>query len=202
MELQELKQKWTMLNDRLSKSELYNKRVLMETIQGHNKTAYEQLSKQGIFNFLTTLFVPAFVVPLLHEKGIFRDTSFYLLEAICVLGVLMVVCRLFITSKLNVVEAPGKQLKALVNYKRCYVYESIIGTPLAAFGICFTLYLEHMTSPLGIFFVALFFFTGGIFFVALFFFTGLFCGWIGYRRHKSTMQEIERNIKELEGLSA
>ena len=66
MELQELKQKWTMLNDRLSKSELYNKRVLMETIQGHNKTAYEQLSKQGIFNFLTTLFVPAFVVPLGH----------------------------------------------------------------------------------------------------------------------------------------
>ena len=169
MELQELKQKWTMLNDRLSKSELYNKRVLMETIQGHNKTAYEQLSKQGIFNFLTTLFVPAFVVPLLHEKGIFHDTSFYLLEAICVLGVLMVVCRLF---------------------KRCYVYESIIGTPLAAFGICFTLYLEHMTSPLG------------IFFVALGFFTGLFCGWIGYRRHKSTMQEIERNLKELEGLSA
>lgn len=190
MELQELKQKWTMLNDRLSKSELYNKRVLMETIQGHNKTAYEQLSKQGIFNFLTTLFVPAFVVPLLHEKGIFHDTSFYLLEAICVLGVLMVACRLFITSKLNVVEAPRKQLKALVNYKRCYVYESIIGTPLAAFGICFTLYLEHMTSPLG------------IFFVALFFFTGLFCGWIGYRRHKSTMQEIERNLKELEGLSA
>ena len=42
----------------------------------------------------------------------------------------------------------------------------------------------------------------GIFFVALFFFTGLFCGWIGYRRHKSTMQEIERNLKELEGLSA
>ena len=31
MELQELKQKWTMLNDRLSKSEVYNKQVLMES---------------------------------------------------------------------------------------------------------------------------------------------------------------------------
>ena len=38
MELQELKQKWTMLNDRLSKSEVYNKQVLMETIKGHNKS--------------------------------------------------------------------------------------------------------------------------------------------------------------------
>ena len=190
MELQVLKQKWTMLNDRLSKSEVYNKRVLMETIKGHNKTAYEQLSKQGIFNFLTTLFVAAFIVPLLHEKGIFHDTTFYVLEAICVLGVLMVVCRLLITNKLNVVEAPSKQLKALVNYKRCFVYESVIGTPLAAFGSCITLYLEHVASPLG------------IFFVALGFFSGLFCGWIGWRRHKSTMQEIERNLTELEGLAA
>ena len=179
-----------MLNDRLSKSEVYNKRVLMETIQGRNKTAYEQLSRQGIFNLLTTLFVAAFVVPLLHQKEIFHEATFYVLEAVCVLGVLMVACRLFITSKLNVVEAPGKQLKALVNYKRCYVYESVIGLPLASFGICFTLYLEHVASPLG------------IFFVALGFFTGLFCGWIGWRRHKSTMQEIERNLAELEGLSA
>ena len=153
-----------MLNDRLSKSELYNKQVLMETIKGRNKTAYEQISRQCIFNFLTTMMVAAVIVP-------------------------MVVCRLFITSKLNVVEAPGKQLKALVNYKRCYVYESVIGLPLAAFGICFTLYLEHVASPLG------------IFFVALGFFSGLFCGWIGWRKHKSTMQEIEKNLAELEGLS-
>ena len=179
-----------MLNDRLSKSEVYNKQVLMETIKGHNKSTYEQLSKQGIFNFLATLFVAAFVVPLLHEKGIFQDPSFYILEAVCVLGVLMVVCRLFLTSKLNVVEAPGKQLKALVNYKRCFVYESVIGTPLAAFGICITLYLEHVASPLG------------IFFVALGFFSGLFCGWIGWRRHKSTMQEVEKNLQELKELES
>ena len=189
MELQELKQKWTMLNDRLSKSELYNKQVLMETIKGRNKTAYEQISRQCIFNFLTTMMVAAVIVPLLHQKGIFHDTTFYVLEAVCVLGVLMVACRFFITSKLNVVETPAKQLKALVNYKRCYVYESVIGLPLAAFGICFTLYLEHVASPLG------------IFFVALGFFSGLFCGWVGWRKHKSTMQEIEKNLAELEGLS-
>jgi hypothetical protein len=38
--------------------------------------------------------------------------------------------------------------------------------------------------------------------VALGFFTDLFCDWIGWRRHKSTMQEIERNLAELEGQSA
>jgi hypothetical protein len=42
----------------------------------------------------------------------------------------------------------------------------------------------------------------GIFFVALGFFSGLFCGWIGWRRHKSTMQEVEKNLQELKELES
>ena len=37
----------------------------------------------------------------------------------------------------------------------------------------------------------------GIFFVALGFFTGLFCGWIGWRRHKSAMHEKRETLQNL-----
>ena len=91
MELQDLKQKWNMLDERLSKSEVYNKRALEEIIKGKNKTTYEKLYKSGIFNFFYTLFIAAVIVPLLHIKGIVHDTSFYILEAVCLLGVVMVI---------------------------------------------------------------------------------------------------------------
>lgn len=68
------------------------------------------------------------------------------------------------------------QLRALVNYKRDYIYETVVGLPLAFLGICFTLYLENTTSPTG------------IFFVALGFTCGLLCGWIGWKKHQQTMQ--------------
>ena len=69
MELQDLKQKWNMLDERLSKSEVYNKRALEEIIKGKNKTTYEKLYKSGIFNFFYTLFIAAVIVPLLHTTG-------------------------------------------------------------------------------------------------------------------------------------
>ena len=62
MELQDLKQKWNMLDERLSKSEVYNKRTLEEIIKGNNKTTYEKLQKQGMFNFFVTLFIAAAIV--------------------------------------------------------------------------------------------------------------------------------------------
>ena len=74
MELQDLKQKWNMLDERLSKSEVYNKRALEEIIKGKNKTTYEKLYKSAIFNFFYTLFIAAAIVPLLHIKGIVHDT--------------------------------------------------------------------------------------------------------------------------------
>ena len=78
-----------------------------------------------------------------------------------------------------------EQLRHLVNYKRCYVYETLIGIPLALLGICLTLYFENATSPASLFFIAL-----GI--VA-----GALCGWTGWKKHKQTMLEIESNLKEL-----
>ena len=119
MELQDLKQKWNMLDERLSKSEVYNKRTLEEIIKGNNKTTYEKLQKQGMFNFFVTLFIAAAIYPLLYSKGIFHDISFYILEAVCLLGIVMVTCRLAVLSRLNVMKTPAEQLWNITHYYRC-----------------------------------------------------------------------------------
>ena len=190
MELEELKQKWNKLDEQLSKSEVYNRRMLQEMLKGKNQTHYERMRKEAIFNLFVTLFIPAVVIPLLHNKGIFHDTSFYLLEAVCVLGLLMVSYRLMFLSRFNVMSGLQNQLRALVNYKRGYVYESVIGIPLAALGISLTLFFENTTSPTGLFFVVL-----GVI-------VGIMCGWIGWKKHQQTMQEIESNLRELKEFEA
>ena len=185
MELEELKQKWNKLDEQLSKSEVYNRRMLKEMLKGKNQTRYDQLRRGALFNLFVSLLVPAVVVPLLYAKGIFHDTSFCLLEAVCVLGLLMVGGRLILLSRFNVMSGVQSQLRALTNYKRFYVYESVVGLPLAVLGICLTLYFENATSLTGLFFVAL-----GVA-------TGALCGWIGWKKHQQTMQEIGENLKEL-----
>ena len=185
MELEELKQKWNVLDERLSTSEVYNKRMLREMLQGKNQTHYDKLQRQARFSFLYTLLIAAALFPILHMQGIFHETSFYILEAVCLLGALMVGCRLLLLSRLNVMNGLQSQLRALVNYKRGYVYETVIGIPLTVFGICLTLYVEHATSHTGLFFVALGVMAGGV------------CGWMGWKKHHYTMQEIEKSLAEL-----
>lgn len=185
MELEELKQKWNVLDERLSTSEVYNRRMLREMLQGKNQTHYDKLQRQARYNFLYTLFIAAVIIPILHMQGIFHETSLYVLEVVCILGALMVGSRLLLLSRLNVMNGLQSQLRALVNYKRGYIFETVIGIPLAVFGICMTLYVENATSPTGLFFVALGVMAGGV------------CGWMGWQKHKQTMQEIEKSLAEL-----
>ena len=185
MELQDLKQKWNMLDERLSKSEVYNKRALEEVIKGKNKTTYEKLQKQGMFNFFVTLSIASVILPLLYSMGIFRDTSFYILEIVCLLGVVMVACRLTVLYRFNVMKTPTEQLYNLINYKRCYFFESVVCVPLGVLGICATLYFEHTTSPFGLFFDLI-----GVI-------AGVSWAYFGYLKHNTTMLEISQNLKEL-----
>lgn len=97
----------------------------------------------------------------------------------------MVICRLAVLSRFNVMKTPAEQLSNLVNYKRCYFYGSVIGVPLAVFGICVTVFYEHTASPLGLFFVSL-----GVL-------AGASCAYFGWKKHKNTMVEIEQNLEEL-----
>ena len=174
MELEDLKQKWNMLDERLSKSEVYNKRVLEEVIKGKNKTTYEKLQKQGMFNFFVTLSIASVILPLLYSMGIFRDTSFYILEIVCLLGVVMVACRLTVLYRFNVMKTPTEQL--------C---KSVVGVPLGVLGIFATDYFEHTTSSFGLFFDLL-----GVI-------AGVSCAYFGYLKHKTTILEISQNLTEL-----
>lgn len=185
MDLQELKQKWNILDERLSTSDVYNQPMLTEIVRRKNKTSYKEIRNGGLINLFTALFFAAVLVPIMHVKGICHDTSFYILEGVCLLCVLMAVCRLWIISRFNVLKSPQHQLHNLINYKRCYAYETVLGIPLAGSGIFLSICLENVATPTGYFFIAL-----GIL-------MGISCGWMGWIKHKTTMQRIERNLEEL-----
>ena len=101
----------------------------------------------------------------------------------------MVTCRLFAISRFNVMEPPVEQLKHLTAYKKCYVYEwvarLIIVFPLFIFSIMLALYFMGPDTSLAIFFIIL----GAL--------AGIICGWFGWKKHRTTMQEIEHHLAEL-----
>ena len=82
-------------------------------------------------------------------------------------------------------KSPQHQLHNLINYKRCYAYETVLGIPLAGSGIFLSIFFENVASPTGYFFIVL-----GIL-------MGISCGWMGWIKHKTTMQRIEKNLEEL-----
>ena len=186
MELEELKQKWNALDEGLSRTELYNKKLLVELVKGKTQTTYERLRKSGLFSLAATFVIAAGVVPLLRIQAVFgHEATFWILEAVCIFGVLMSLCRLGILSRFNVLASPGTQLRNLVSYKRCCVFDMIVSVPLVIFAIGCTLFIEHAASPLGWVLVIL-----GLV-------VGLVSGWFGWQRHKSTIREMEQSLAEL-----
>ena len=186
MELQELKQKWNALDERLSKSEVYNRQILKKMLQEKTNTIFQRMSRQGLFNGIVIFFIMAVVIPLLHEQEIYRDVTAYILEGVCGIGLLMLSYRLYFLSRFDVMDSPESQMQNLISYKRCYVREAIIGAPLVIIGIGATLCMENTSSPLGIISVAIGICAGG------------FCAWLGYREHSRTMREIEQNLMDLQ----
>lgn len=188
MELDELKQKWNALDERLSKSEVYNQRMLQEMLKNKNKTAYSQLQGRGIYGLIVTLLVATVVLPLCNINGVLNMTELYILESICLLGIAMEIPRLVILSRFDVTKNPQEQLRNLVNYKRCYLYEVVIGGPLVCVGVLSTLFIKEATSSHGIIYVLCSLVAGGV------------CCWLGWKKHQSTAAEIKQNLDELNEL--
>lgn len=185
MELEELKQKWEVFDMRLTQSEIYNKQILKETLKGKNKSYYSKLNNASIFHFFSVLFLVVIFIAIYFYKNVYHDVSFYLLMSVLALTLIMIVRRLTILSRFNVTKSPASQLRNLIHFKQWYVCEMVIGVPIAFVAVLLTLYIENATSPIGIAFAVL-----GII-------AGCTGGWIGWKQHNTTMQEIEENLKSL-----
>jgi len=189
MDLQELKQTWSALGQQLSQSEVYNRRILREMMTGRTRTTFENLRRGGVFNLVCALFFAAVIIPAMYSYGIGRcAASFYMLEAVCMLGVVMVLCRLRVLSRFDVAVPPVDLLQNVTDYKKCYVREMVLGMPVAVIAICVAVYVETGFA------------VGAMFFLVLGAVCGVACGYYGWLKHKGTMAEIERNLAELKEL--
>ena len=68
MELEELRQKWEKIDERLAKSEVYNRRMLQELLKGKNQTHYEQVRKQAVFSCTVRRQSPLKTVIMIRRK--------------------------------------------------------------------------------------------------------------------------------------
>lgn len=184
MDLQELKEKWNVLDERLSTSEVYNKRVLQELVRGRVRTGYQRMLQGGVWNLAVTFVIVAVLVPLLYLQGVYGQVAtVWTLEAVGGLGILMAAWRLTVLARFDAVAPPERQLQNLVSYKRCRYYEMVVGVPLAVLGIAVALLLENNAVPVL-----------GYVFITLGVSVGAVCGW---QRHRGMMREIGQSLAEL-----
>lgn len=191
MELAELKQKWNSLDEGLSRTEVYNKKVLMELIKGKTQTMYDRFRKSSVFGLFATAGIAVGLIPLHHSVGIYKhEATFWLLEAVCMMGLLMLVGRMVILSRFDILSSPTGQLRNLIRYKRCLFWDGVIGVSLAVAGIAGALLLEAWASLTGLTLVLL---------TAL---IAVFCAWFNWQKHKGMIREVEQSLGELKEFEA
>ena len=187
MDLQELKQTWSVLNERLAASEVYNKRMLYEAIRDRNKAAYDLFHRKVFRDILTTIVAIVLMTILWKRTSQLHFAAYCIVMACFSLQLLLLSGRGFILSRLNAGCSVQEQLRYITRYHQWCVGECVIGFPIGLFGLFLGLYIEWSARVTGV----------SIFFVFLFLAIGLAYGWYEWNRHQATISEIRQNLAEL-----
>ncbi|MBQ6210183.1 MAG: hypothetical protein IJK42_10500 [Prevotella sp.] len=197
MELDDLKTSWNALDKRLAETEIVNMRMVKEMVSQKTKSAFNGIVGHNLYNFVVSLVIMGFVFPYVWMHTHISTTSFVIVEAVILIGLIPVVRKLLLLSKFDVDGKNVSELHRLVlKYKKvCHddPYWTIAGVTLGFVGF--------YISELGFNTAVDYGFSNRVWIVvgltlltfALAFVIGL---WLR-RRHAQQMQEIERGLEEL-----
>ena len=197
MELDDLKTSWNALDKRLAEKEIVNMRMVKELVSQKTKSAFNGIVGHNLYNFIVTLVIMGFVFPYVWMHTPISTTSFAIVEAVMIVGLVPIVKKLLLLSKFDVDGKNVSELSRLVlNYKKaCHddPYWTITGVTLGFVGfyiseLGFNTAIDYGFSNRVWIVVGLTLLT-----FALAFVIGLW----QRRRHAQQMQEIERGLKEL-----
>ena len=100
MKLDEMKNSWNVLNERLEQNEILNKRIIEEMVASKTKSAYDSIYNQELRGLYILLLVALIVLPANRFLGInMKQSSFILLEAVMFLALLFQSVILYSLSK-------------------------------------------------------------------------------------------------------
>ena len=197
MELDDLKTSWNALDKRLAETEIVNMRLVKEMVSQKTKSAFNGIVGHNIYNFVVSLVIIGFVFPYVWMHTPISTTSFAIVEAMMIIGLIPVVRKLLLLSKFDV---DGKNLSELnrqvLKYKKaCHddPYWTITGVTLGFVGF--------YISELGFNTAVDYGFSNRVWVVVgltlLTFALAFVIGLWQRRRHAQQMQEIERGLEEL-----
>ena len=126
MELDELKTSWNALDKRLAETEIVNLRVVKEMIQQKTKSAYNGIVGQNLYSLAVTLLVAAVVFPFIYKNTSISFTSFVIVEAVLLIGLIPQIWKLLLLSRFDLDGKKTNELDSLVlRYKKFCSNESL-----------------------------------------------------------------------------
>ena len=132
MNLDEMKNSWNVLNERLEQNEILNKRIIEEMVASKTKSAYDCIYNQELRGLYILLLVALIVLPADRFLGInMKQSSFILLEAVMFLALLFQSVILYSLSKFKLNYMKVNELtRTVLKYRKFYSYNKKYGTIL------------------------------------------------------------------------
>ncbi len=187
MNLEELKQSWQVLNERLAQNEVVNQRIIRDMVVNKTQTAYDKIFSDCRRELFITLLIGAFLLPLIQHFTPTRWSAFVFLESFLFVGFLYQVYSLYTLSRFDLSRMSVKSLMhTLLCYKRLYIYNMIYGIPLAllAVAIFFVLHGVYSIYAIGM--------------VLLFTLINMVNIYFSHRKHSRQIREVETTLAELQ----
>ena len=150
MNLDEMKNSWNVLNERLEQNEILNKRIIEEMVASKTKSAYDCIYNQELRGLYILLLVALIVLPANRFLGInMKQSSFILLEAVMFLALLFQSVILYSLSKFKLNYMKVNELtRTVLKYRKFYSYNKKYGTILGLGSvIIFMISESKITNP-------------------------------------------------------
>ena len=150
MNLDEMKNSWNVLNERLEQNEILNKRIIEEMVASKTKSAYDCIYNQELRGLYILLLVALIVLPANRFLGInMKQSSFILLEAVMFLALLFQSVILYSLSKFKLNYMKVNELtRTVLKYRKFYSSNTKYGTILGLGSvIIFMISESKITNP-------------------------------------------------------
>ena len=197
MELEDLKTSWNALDKRLAETEIVNMRMIKEMVSQKTKSAFDGIVGHNLYNFVVSLVIIGFVFPYVWMHTPISITSFAIVEAVMLVGLIPVVRKLLLLSQFNVDGKNVSELSRLVlKYKKACHDDPYWTITVVTLG-----FVGFYISELGFNTAVDYGFSNRVWVVVgltlLTFALAFVIGLWQRRRHAQQMQEIERGLEEL-----
>ncbi len=188
MNLDEMKNSWNVLNERLEQNEILNKRIIEEMVASKTKSAYDCIYNQELRGLYIILLIALIVLPANRFLGInMKLSSFILLEAVMCLALLFQSAILYSLSKFKLNYKKVNELtRTVLKYRKFYNYNKKYGTLLGLGAvIVFMISESKLTNPYAFLPVLAVMIVGCIY------------SYTKMKQHEQRIQEVEQGLVEL-----